>query len=296
MRRRLKYGLLLIASVGLISLTGCSWLGSSDPSAEEGSSSGKGMVCIYRLSSPDEYGAESKAEVKLNEKVVCTLVPGEYWSGLCDAGEISVEVFVDYVNLEGNKAFSNPTNSFDVQANQSLFLRVRGPSRRDSQTKRRRGPVIGKAAEIKECVCDGREFSRVENPPEGNSVIYMYRLSPPDERGPEYPSVIYLNDKLACTLRPSEYCVHFSAASQIGLNTTLHRQPLVDDGIPTVISGGGCSADGSPSVSLSLPPRAPGGEILIRVIYPKDWGPEPKHLLEQGSLEEMTSCQRVEGR
>ena len=289
--------LLLVACLGTIGHLGCSFLSSNVPSSKNAGSSGKGMICIYRIGSPDEYGTECKVQLSINREVVCTLAPDEYWFSLRESGEVSISVFVDFGNVEGRLGGASAITRCDVQANQVLYERVKVPKHKEEETKRPRGLVGGSAEEIKDCTWDGNKFSPALDAPEGASVIYVYRLSSPEERGPDYPSVIYIDKKRACTLRPGEYCACFSEALEVEVKTTLHREPLVDDGIPTqeAQDGSSCSVDGSPTNSFfwSWRPKKPGEVNYIRVIYSKSLDFTPSLLIEPGNLGEMTSCQPV---
>lgn len=284
---------LFVVHLGIIGHVGCSWLRQNLPSSEKEIPSGKGMVCVYRIDSPGEYGAECPVKLSLNKKVVCTLPPGEYWSGASDPAEVSISASVNFDNVEGRKGGASATRSCEVEADQPLYLRVVVPRLQEEEVNSRIGPVVGNADEIKDCICDGKKFSPPQEIPEGSSLLYIYRLSSPDERGPEYPCVVYLNDKRACTLRPGEFCAHRSEAEWTTFTTTLHKRPMVDDGVPTLEVGSSCSVDGSPTVGFCCPTK-PGEIWYIRIAYPKDPVDYPPPLqIEMGKRDEMTGCKRL---
>ncbi|MBN1593980.1 MAG: hypothetical protein JW941_12120, partial [Candidatus Coatesbacteria bacterium] len=113
----------------------------------------------------------------------------------------------------------------------------------------------------------------------------------PDERGADYPGIIYLNDKRMCTLRPGEYCWGLSQEPYPFISTVLHREPVVDLGVPTEETGPSCSADGSPTIGFGRPTK-PGEVCYVRMRYPIDLDPPPTLILEVGTREEAENCSR----
>jgi len=293
---RLAIVFLFVAYLAIFGQVGCSWLRQDLSSSDKEAPSGKGMVCVYRIDSPDEYGAECKIKLSMNKKVVCTLAPGEYWSSdSCESGQVNISASVNFDSIKERKGSAYVEMSHGVEANQTLYMRVIVPRQQGEEAERPRGPMTGTIEEIKDCTRDGKKFAPPHQVPEGSSLVFIYRLSSPNERGPEYPSEIYVNQKRIGTLRPGEYCADVSEASWIAITTTLNRQPTINDGIPTIVAedGSSCSVDGSPNIGFCFPGK-PSEVHYIRVIYPKELVAAPAPLqIEIGKQGEMTGCRPV---